>query len=218
MSRRAVSERLASLGLEVDAEAVLTAPMAAALWLASEGIARATLLLPRSTFEDFDTVEAVPPDASPEAVVVGDLGPEFTFERLNGAYRALRAGARLVAIHKNRFWLPAAGPTLDAGAFVVALEYAAGVEAILVGKPSPTFFALAVERLGVPRATVAVVGDDPEGDVLGARRAGLIAVQVRTGKGAAAPRPSDETPDIVLDSVSELSAVFTRPRRVGWRC
>ncbi len=183
MSRGAVVDRLAALGLRVDIGSVLTAPMAAALWLRRERIERVLLLLPASTHEDFGEFVQVAADAGPEAVVVGDLGVGFTFERLNAAFRALRAGARLVAVHRNRFWLPADGPTLDAGPFVVGLEYAAGTEAVLVGKPAPTFFELAVAELGVRRDRVAVVGDDPESDIRGARAAGLAAVQVETGKG-----------------------------------
>ncbi len=79
--------------------------------------------------------------------------------------------------------MPADGPTLDAGPFVVGLEYAAGTEAVLVGKPAPAFFELAIAELAARRDRVAVVGDDPESDIRGARAAGLLAVQVETGKG-----------------------------------
>jgi HAD superfamily hydrolase (TIGR01458 family) len=208
MSRRAVVERLAGMGLHVEPERVLTAPMAGALWLRREGLRRVLLLLPESSHEDFAGFALVDADAEPEAVVVGDLGPGFTFERLNSAFRALRAGARLVAIHRNRFWLPSDGPTLDAGPFVVGLEYAARVDAVLVGKPAPTFFELAVEELGVGRDRVAVVGDDPESDIRGAKAAGLLAVQVETGKftaGRSGTRPARERADIRISSVADLA-------------
>ncbi|HSM37313.1 MAG TPA: TIGR01458 family HAD-type hydrolase [Longimicrobiales bacterium] len=207
MSRRAVSARLAELGLAIPVDRVLTAPMAAALWLARENITRAHLLLPESTREDFEGIAAVGADEAPEAVVVGDLGRAFTFERLNEAFRALRGGARLVAIHRNRFWLPPDGPTLDAGPFVVGLEYAAGVEAVLVGKPSPTFFELAVARLGVDREGVAVVGDDPESDVRGARAAGIRSIQVRTGKGRVETPGAGAGADLRLESIAAIGGV-----------
>jgi phospholysine phosphohistidine inorganic pyrophosphate phosphatase len=211
MSRRAVSARLAELNLHIPAERILTAPVAAALWLEREGITRAHLLLPDSTREDFEGIAAVGADEEPGAVVVGDLGSGFTFERLNEAFRALRGGARLVAIHRNRFWLPADGPTLDAGPFVAGLEYAAGVDAVLVGKPSPAFFELAVARLGVDRAGVVVVGDDPESDVRGARAAGIRSIQVRTGKGRAETPGTPEEADLRLDSIAGIVGVVAGP-------
>ncbi len=210
MSRRAVVEHLAGLGLSVEAERILTAPVAAARWLRREGLRRVLLLLPESTHEDFEGVERVRPgpgSTPPEAVVVGDLGAGFTFERLNAAFRAMHAGARLVAVHKNRFWITEEGPTLDAGPFVIGLEYAARVEATLVGKPSPAFFDLAAEVLGRPKAGLAVVGDDAESDVRGARAAGLAAIQVETGKfdpARADGAPAAERPHHRISSIADL--------------
>ncbi len=206
MSRAAVVERLAGMGLPLRDEEVLTAPMAAALWLRREELTRVLLLLPASTHEDFAEFDSVAAGEGPDAVVVGDMGGDFTFARLNSAFRALRAGARLVAIHRNRFWLPSEGPTLDAGPFVVGLEYAAGVEAVLVGKPAPAFFELAAAQLGVPRERIAVVGDDPESDVRGAAAAGLVVFQVGTGKGREiSPSPGADGPSARrIASIAEL--------------
>lgn len=215
MSRRDVVERLVGLGLAVEADRVLTAPLAAARWLREEGASTVQLLLPEATHEDFAPFELVSAGERAEAVVVGDLGPGFTFRRLNAAFRALRDGARLVAVHKNRFWLPEEGPTLDAGPFVVGLEYAAGVEAVLVGKPAPTFFELAGRILDRPVDRLAVVGDDPESDVRGARSAGLTAIQVETGKfdpGRAADAPAEERPHHRIASIGDLPDLLDEMR------
>lgn len=220
MSRRDVVDRLERLGLSVEPGRILTAPLAAARWLRREGLSRAMLLLPESTHEDFADVEVVragrdtagpSPGPDAEAIVVGDLGAGFTFERLNGAFRALLGGARLVAVHRNRWWLADGRETLDAGPFVVGLEYAAGVEAVLVGKPAPAFFELAAELLGLPAEGLAVVGDDPESDVRGARAAGLTAVQVETGKfdpGRARGAPPEDRPHHRIASVAELPGLM----------
>ena len=150
-------------------------------------------------------------DDDPEGVLVGDLGSAFTFDRLNSAFRSLQGGARLVAIHRNRFWLPESGPTLDAGPFVAALEFATGVEATLVGKPSAAFFRTAAEQAGVDLQGLAVVGDDVESDVRGAKAAGLVAVQVRTGKFDAernAGLPDEQQPDHIIDSILDLPSLL----------
>ncbi|MBT8478389.1 MAG: HAD-IIA family hydrolase, partial [Gemmatimonadetes bacterium] len=180
MSRLDIVASLGSLGLRVDSSEVFSAPVAAARWLRDEGVRRIHLLVADSTRADFAGFEIT--DDRPDAVLVGDLGAGFTFERLNSGFRSLRAGARLVAIHRNRFWLTEAGPTLDAGPFVAALEYASQKQATLVGKPSPAFFDAASSLLGIRREGLAVVGDDLETDVLGGRAAGLSTIQVRTGK------------------------------------
>lgn len=179
-SRTDVVGSLAAMGLDVDVADVYTAPIATAEWLASEGISRVHLLLSQSTWEDFEDFQIT--DLSPDAVVVGDMGPGFTFEVLNAAFGSLRAGARLVAVHKNRFWLPEQGPALDAGPFVAALEYAAETQAVLVGKPAAAFFESAARRLDVQPHQLAVVGDDLSSDILGGNAAGMTTVLVQTGK------------------------------------
>jgi HAD superfamily hydrolase (TIGR01458 family) len=186
-------------GIEVSEEEIVTPPVAAARWLKEHGARRVSLLLPavgRAEFAGFEL-----DGAAPEYVVVGDLGAAWTFERLNAAFRSLEGGARLVALHRNRYWDPGDGIALDAGAFVAALEYATGQEAVLVGKPNPNFFHAAAAGLGAAIERVAVVGDDLESDVAGAHAAGCVAVAVRTGKFR------DETstaPDAIIDSIAEL--------------
>lgn len=209
-SRRAVAVSLADLGLNADESEILTANVAAARWLEDQDIRRVQLLVADAALDDFAGFEQT--DRDPEAVLVADLGSGFTFQVLNAAFRSLRQGARLVAMHKNRFWITRDGPTLDAGPFVAALEYASRTEAALVGKPAPAFFDMAAGMLGVDRDGLAVVGDDSESDILGGNAAGLTTVQVRTGKFdstrlaavAAAEPPVLEQPDELIDSIAEL--------------
>ena len=135
------------------------------------------------------------------------LGEAWTFARLNQAFRQVLAGGRLVALQRNRYWKTVDGLALDAGAFVAALEYAAGVSATVVGKPSQAFFTSAIRTLGnVAPEDVVVVGDDATTDVAGAKACGCTGVLVRTGK----YRPEDErsNPDAVIDSLEGLPVLL----------
>jgi len=195
--------RLASMEVEVSADELFTAPVAAARWLAGVGATRVSLLLPEPTVEEFHQFSL--DDEAPEYVVVGDLGEEWTFDRLNRAFRALMRGAALVAIQKNRFWDPGGGLCLDVGPFVAALEYASGCDAVLVGKPSTAFFETAAGFLGLPLDRVVVVGDSVVNDVVGGQRAGCLGVAVRTGIFRDEHLGSlDQPPDAVLDSLADL--------------
>lgn len=80
-------------------------------------------------------------EENPEAVVIGDLADEWSYEILNEIFRDVYNGADLIAMQKNKFWKPD-GKTLclDAGSFITAIEYATGKEGILIGKPSPIYF------------------------------------------------------------------------------
>jgi HAD superfamily hydrolase (TIGR01458 family) len=203
--RRVLAEWLQGMGILASPEEILSAPAAAARWLRDRGIRRVQLLLNEATFEDLAGFEIT--DRNPEVVVVGDLGESWTFPLLNQAFRNLMDGAELLAIQRNRYWKTNGGLSLDAGPFVAALEYGSGKTATLVGKPSPAFFEAAARDLGLSADRIAVVGDDLESDVAGARAAGMIGVAVRTGK----YRPQDEerareTADVVLDSIAAVPA------------
>jgi HAD superfamily hydrolase (TIGR01458 family) len=203
--RSALAEQLRNLGIPAQPEEILSAPAAAAGWLRSRGIRRIHLLLAEATREEFS--DFVLDDHAPEVVVVGDLGEEWTFPILNQAFRCLLDGAELLAVQRNRYWKTAGGLSLDAGPFVAALEYGSGKEATLVGKPSRAFFTAAAQELGIPFERIAVVGDDLESDVAGARAGGMMGVAVRTGK----YRPQDEerarrAADAVLGSIADLPA------------
>jgi HAD superfamily hydrolase (TIGR01458 family) len=143
-------------------------------------------------------------DDRPDYVLVGDLGGGFSYERLNPAFGHLMEGAELLALQKNRYWQTDAGLALDAGPFVAALEFASGKNASVVGKPEREFFWLALEDLGLEARQVAMVGDDAEADVVGAKRAGLLGIQVRTGKWQADAGEAD----FVIDSVADLPGVM----------
>lgn len=132
-----------------------------------------------------------------DAVVVGLHPPSFAYGPLNTAFRVLARepladapppppGQRpvLIAPHTAAFLqapaegdLPA-GLSLGIGAYVAALEAAAGTSAEVVGKPTRAFFELALERLRAQRALdaaeVAIVGDDVRNDLgQGAAELGL---------------------------------------------
>lgn len=213
LSRSAVERRLASAGFDFESGRIFTVPAIAAAWLRRHGCRRALPILAQSTWGDLDPdgrVELVAAGPGPiDTVIVGDPGPELTFDALNAAFRAILGGARLLACQRNRYWLEPDGLSLDAGALVVALEYAAGVEAELVGKPAPDFFHLAADALGVDRGAVLMVGDDLEGDVRGAKAAGLSGCLVRTGKYREGDLSSPgAVPDLVLESVAQLPAAL----------
>ena len=94
---------------------------------------------------------------------------------------------------------------LDSGAFVAGLEYASGVEATVLGKPSQAYFEAALEALDAEPELTWMVGDDLESDIAGAQRFGLKTVLVRTGKF----RPdqlerSTVVPDAVVSSIGFL--------------
>jgi 4-nitrophenyl phosphatase len=125
---------------------------------------------------------------------------DLSYERLTAAARAAAAGAPLVTPNvdprlpiENGDFLP------GCGAIVAAVTAAAGVTPIVVGKPQPPLFRIALGRLGLAPAQVAMVGDSVESDIAGGRSVGMRTV-LYAPEGAPAGAA-----DVVVGSWTELA-------------
>jgi HAD superfamily hydrolase (TIGR01458 family) len=207
--RRSILERLERLGIDADPSELITPATLARRHCEEAGYDSVALVVLDELREDLEGLEEG--EGKVDAVIVGDLGERWDFDVLNRAFRQLMEGAEFIALQKNRYWETAEGLSLDAGPFVVALEYATGREAEVVGKPAPAFFELALADLGASRGKAAMVGDDIEADVGGAMEAGLSGVLVRTGKYREdLVRESGIEPTTTVDSIADVPPLLNR--------
>ena len=213
-------------GLTIDPERIITATSATAAHTAAHHRGRPLFVLAaddaRREFEGQHLMTADEADAAPPgtvaAVVVGDAGDELSYRNLDIAFRLVRKGADLLSMHRNPWWLTPKGETLDAGAYVVGLEFATGRRAQILGKPSPLVFRQAADGLmadlgeRLPRSSFAMVGDDMRADVAAAQRVGMRGILVLSGKTAAADveaaRPVGRGPDGVAPTLADVVAAL----------
>lgn len=140
---------------------------------------------------------------SADFVVVG-LDRKVTYDKLDTAGRLVREGARLVATHDSRLYMYKTGPAMATGPLVRAIEYASGRRAIVVGKPSPRMFRMALTKAGLGPDEAVMVGDQLDTDILGASRSGIDSVLVTTGVDKA---PGPYKVAAVLDNVDGLVGI-----------
>jgi len=144
----------------------------------------------------------------PQAIVVG-LDRHLSYVKLNKALRFLRQGAILVGVYGGAVYMSARGPALSAGPIVKALEYASGKRAVMIGKPSPRMFHLALRLADEKAARAVMVGDQIETDVLGAQKAGVHTILVLTG--VETKESVDESrikPDAVIEDLVALAKLI----------
>ena len=205
-SRAALAEELRAMGLALEDDELQTTPVAAAQQL---GGRRVYALVMSAIVPDLAEIDLVGEGA--DAVLLGGCDettePNQVFSHMNlaRAFSEIRAGADLFCLHKNPWWQTARGPMLDGGAFVAALEYATGVEATVVGKPSAACFSAALAALDAEPELTWMVTDDLDQDVRGAQLFGMKTLLLRTGKF----RPetlerSSTVPDAVLSSIAQV--------------
>lgn len=205
LGRSGMTAMLREAGFDVVAEEVITASVATGAYLRKHHPGATCFLLAGDDAKpDLDGVDFTDGEDEADIVVMGDAEDAFSYENMNKAFRMLMNGAKLVAMHKNLYWNTDEGLTLDVGAFVTGLETASGVEAVVVGKPSPDFFLSAIESIGLSPEKVAMVGDDIVSDVLAAESTGMTGVLVRTGKFRPKDLEREERPRHVIDSIADL--------------
>ncbi|MBI5108938.1 MAG: TIGR01458 family HAD-type hydrolase [Rhodocyclales bacterium] len=192
--RRRILTGLQGMGFAIEADEIQTAVVAARTLVAERRLHPHYLVHP----DIIDEIGAS--HAEPDAVVLGDAGPQFNFDNLNRVFRLLMRGLPFIVMARNRYFMEPDGLSLDMGTFVAGLEYSTGRQAEVVGKPALPFFQAALRELGAAAARTVLVGDDLTDDIGGAQAAGMAGLLVRTGK----YRPQDEAhdrihPDAVCD-------------------
>ena len=210
ISRDALVEKLDDLGIKSSSKNLLTPPVAAQQYLYKNNITNIALFVPEVTAEEFSDFELVAnqnisTNEKIEAVIIGDLGDQWTFDIMNTIFCLLieNPQAKLIALGMTRYWKTAAGLQLDVGPMIKAFEYATGINAIVTGKPALEFFQAAINMLD-KQNDIVMIGDDIRGDIQASQQAGLKAIQVRTGKFTNADLKLGITPDAILDSVALL--------------
>ncbi|WOJ93107.1 TIGR01458 family HAD-type hydrolase [Congregibacter variabilis] len=198
-AREELLSHLYALGFSLDSTQLFTAVDAARDWLQTRKL-RPFCLVHENIVGEFSDID----QHDPNAVFLADAATGFSFENLNRAFQLCMAGAPFLGIGYNRYCKSGDELQLDAGPFVKAIEFAAGVEATIVGKPSEVFFREVMASTQVSPERTIMVGDDVFSDVEGALRVGMNACLVKTGKYL----PGDEhriTGDfLTFDSVVEV--------------
>ena len=130
------------------------------------------------------------------------------FDELEGAARAVVAGARLLTGSYVPAYAGADGPIFSRGAMLTAaIAKATGARPHVVGKPSHAAVREVEATLGVPSEETAVVGDDVSLDVALGHLGGSVTVLVRTGISDELDVrrvPERRRPHLTLDSVADL--------------
>jgi ribonucleotide monophosphatase NagD (HAD superfamily) len=202
----ALADRLARLGLQATEDELVTPIVVAAQLFASTDEARVLAVAAGGVRQLLASCLAGPGERATH-VLVADPSYGATYDDLDAAFRALRAGAQLVATQVNRIARRDDGEHLDTGGWVRLLEYATGQTARVLGKPSPEFLTAPPERAR-PRGTERARGrrrpgrrhrwpHGRRGDGAGPQRQGR---PPQPGAGA--------EPDAVVDSVADLPGLL----------
>jgi len=203
-------KKLSRFGVRLESWQIINSPLAVAIYLHKQfpqggpvfNVGEEGLV---NTLLEFGFYQA---DRDILAVIVG-LDRGLTYDKLKQAALLIRSGKPFIATNPDRTLPTPQGFVPGAGSILAALEAATDVKPVVIGKPSPEMYRVALERLGITPNEVLVVGDRLETDIAGAQALGCYTALVLTGvssiEDAARWNPQ---PDLIVDELSSVLEVL----------
>jgi len=176
-----LSQKLARLGVEVEAEHFYTSALATASFLSSQKPGGTAYVigepgLTNALYGAGYTMNNVNPDY----VVIGE-SRSYSFESIETAVRLVFGGARLVGTNPDLSGPSEEGIIPACGALVAPIELTTGKKAYFVGKPNPLMMRHALRRLGATREETAIIGDRMDTDIIAGIEADIETILVLSG-------------------------------------
>ncbi len=202
--------KLGDFGVAVETDNILTSGVVTAHYVAQEAPGARVYVIGSEGLRQVVRQRGlqVANGAEADYVVVG-LDPELTYAQLMEASLLIRAGARFVGCNPDRTLPSERGLVPGNGATLAFLTASTDVTPVIVGKPQPMMFEMALASMGLNPGQAATLGDRLETDILGGQRAGLKSILVLSG---VADRQmlaeSDVQPDWVFENIQTLTGAW----------
>lgn len=203
---RQYKELLASFGVYVEPWQIITSATAVTYYLKSHFPKGGPVYIigEQGLIEACEEQGFYHSDTEALAVIAG-MDRKLTYEKLSLATLLLRSGKPFIGTNPDHTFPTPLGLVPGAGSILAALTTASDVIPIIVGKPEPTMYRTALERLNIPAERVLVVGDRPETDIAGAQLIGCHTALVLSGvTNRAQANAWLPAPDLIADNLESI--------------
>jgi NagD protein len=212
-TRSQYADKLSRMGIPTPAEDIVNSSFVMVQWLLREAPhARLFVVGEQPLIGELRTAGFELSERAGEIdIVVASFDRTFAYHKLQLAFDAIRAGARLVATNGDRYCPTPHGGEPDAAAVIAAIEACTGATCDpIVGKPSPIMVATIMELLRLPPKRCIMVGDRLETDIRMGIGAGMDTCLVLTGDATRASlAASGLAPTTVLERIDGLLAALS---------
>jgi NagD protein len=204
-TRRDLSARLRSGGLEVPEEAIWTSALATARFVHDQRPGGSAFVVGEAGLTTaLHAVGYTLSDRSPDYVVLGETHT-YSFESITKAIRLVSEGARFVATNPDNVGPTPEGLVPATGSVAALIARATGTEPYFVGKPNPLMVRFALNAIGAHSENTAMIGDRMDTDIVAGLEAGLHTILVLSGvSGRSELDRYPYSPSRVVDSVGAL--------------
>lgn len=201
-----LSQKLARMGLEVDASHFYTSALATASFIRSQSPGSSAYVIGAHALHNalYDAGITIN-DVDPEYVIVGESS-SYNYESIVKAVTLVLRGAKLIGTNTDLTGPLENGLVPACRSLIAPIELATGKSAYFVGKPNPLMMRTGLRMLGIHSEEAAMVGDRMDTDMIAGIESGLDTVLVLSGvstKETIAEFPY--RPRLVLSGVGEIA-------------
>lgn len=139
------------------------------------------------------------------AVVVVSFDYELSYTKIKNASLLVQSGSVLVGTNADLTLPSPEGLLPGAGVNLRAIELASNQSAIVIGKPEPLLYQMALERLALLPSETLAIGDRLDTDIVGAQKAGIHTALVLSGVSTMAHvEKFNPKPEIIVNDLGDL--------------
>ena len=199
-------EKLAGFGVMLENWQVINSAQATAHYLKQQYPQGGPVFIvgENGLHEALETQGFYQADCNVLAVVTG-LDRNINYGKLSKATKLIRSGAAFIGTNPDPTFPEKDGIAPGTGSILALLEAASEVKPIIIGKPAPEMYRVAMERMEVDAAVTLVIGDRLKTDIAGAQelscRTGLVLSGVTSESEALKWTPP---PDLIAKDLTEL--------------
>jgi NagD protein len=174
-------EKLAKLGINVTVEHIYNSAMATGTFLKVQYPGCSAYVLGQGGLLDSLTQNGVRlVNTDPDFVILGE-GHQFSLEMVHTAVDMILAGARFIATNRDPSPRKPGWNNLGIAATAAMIEEATGIEAFVIGKPSPVMMRSASRYMQLQPSETTIIGDTMETDIKGGIYMGFNTILVLSG-------------------------------------
>ncbi len=208
-------KKLASLGIDANANDFITSSQATALYLRQNHAD--CVLYVCGTVSLKDELErkgfAVSDDIDKAECIVMGFDTELTFKKLEDVCKILLdRDIPYIATNPDLVCPTEYGSVPDCGSVCEMIFNATGKRPIVIGKPQPTMPLIAMNKEGCKPSETAVIGDRIYTDIKSGIAANAVSILVMSGESNEQTlKQSSDKPDLVLESAKEILDILKTP-------
>lgn len=206
----AYKQKLSKLGCNINEEKIFTSGEAAVIYLKNKNKNSKIFLLGTPSLEEefesngFRLIKDR--SETPDFVVLG-FDTTLTYEKIWIACDFIREGIPYIATHpdfncpiENKKYMP------DTGAMIKLFEASTGRLPLIIGKPYKYIVDSVIEKYGIDKQELAIVGDRLYTDIATGINSGITSILVLTGETSEEMyKKSNIKPDYVFSSINDIA-------------